>query len=68
MHDVYTRRLVTVNYSLFTHFKDLCLNFYVYLYMRSFIYIFISCKMYLIFYYSVTQMRLTFVNKILLIT
>ena len=36
VRDVYTRRLVTVNYSLFTHFKDLCLNFYVYLYMRSF--------------------------------
>jgi len=36
VHDVYTRRLVTVNYSLFTHFKDLCLNFYVYLYMHSF--------------------------------
>jgi len=31
-----------------------------------FIYIFISCIMYLFFYYSVTQMRLTFVNKILL--
>ena len=61
MHDVYTRRLVTVNYSLFTHFKDLCLNFYVYLYMRSFYIHFISCIMYLIFHYSVTQMRLTFV-------
>ena len=31
-----------------------------------FIYIFISCIMYLILFYSVTQMRLTFVNKILL--
>ena len=29
-------------------------------------YIFISCIMYPILYYSVTQMRLTFVNKILL--
>ena len=42
MHDVYTRQLVTVNYSLYMHFKYLCLNLYVYLYLRSFLEIFIS--------------------------
>jgi len=43
VHDVYTRRLVTVNYSLYTHFMYLCLNFYVYLYLRSFLDIFTFC-------------------------
>ena len=51
VHDVYTRWLVTVNYSLYTHFKYLCLNLYVYLYLRLFLDIFISCVMYLTFHY-----------------
>jgi len=42
VHDVYTRQLVTVNYSLYMHFKYSCLNLYVYLYLRSFLEIFIS--------------------------
>jgi len=48
----YTRWLVTVNYSLYMHFKYLCLNLYVYLYLRSLLDIFISCIMYLTFHYS----------------
>jgi len=34
-------------------FKYLCLNMYVYLYLRSFLDISISCIMYLTFHYSV---------------
>ena len=54
VHDVYTRWLVTVNYSLYTHLSRpyLCLNLYVYLYLRSFLDIFISYIMYLTFHYS----------------
>ena len=63
VHDVYTRRLVTVNYSLYTHFLYLCLNLYVYLYLRSFLDILLAvlnASNFSLLY--VTQMRLTFVQ------
>ena len=52
VHDVYTRWLDTATYSLYTHFMYLCLNLYVYLYLRSFLDILISCFMHLTFHYS----------------
>jgi len=63
VHDVYSRRLVTVNYSVYTHFMYLCLNLYVYLYLRSFLDILLAvlnASNFSLLY--VTQMRLTFVQ------